>query len=72
MKSVKPDVVLLVSNVSDAILLQNTMASYDVRPLALIGVGGGHSDAAFIKILVQIQSICFICHSGQRMQTNPA
>jgi branched-chain amino acid transport system substrate-binding protein len=49
MKSVKPDVVLLVSNVSDAILLQNTMASYDVRPLALIGVGGGHSDAAFIK-----------------------
>jgi len=48
-KSVKPQVVLLVSDAADAILLQNTMASYNVHPLALISSGGGQADPAFIK-----------------------
>ncbi len=49
MKSVKPQVVLLVSDAADAILLQNTMASYDVHPWALISSGGGQADPSFIK-----------------------
>ena len=49
MKSTKPQIVLLVSDAADAILLQNTMASYDVHPLALISSGGGQADPAFIK-----------------------
>ncbi len=48
-KSVKPQIVLLVSDAADAILLQNTMASYDVRPWALISSGGGQADPSFIK-----------------------
>jgi len=49
MKTVKPQVVLLVSDAADAILLQNTMASYDVHPWALISSGGGQADPSFIK-----------------------
>jgi branched-chain amino acid transport system substrate-binding protein len=48
-KSSKPQVVLVVSDAADAILLQNTMANYNVRPLAVISSGGGQADPAFIK-----------------------
>ena len=44
-----PDVLLLVSNAADAILLTNTLASYKVRPKAIIASGGGHADPSFLK-----------------------
>ena len=48
-KSAKPQILLLVSDAADAILLQNTMANYDVKPWAVISSGGGQADPAFIK-----------------------
>ncbi|MCX5838405.1 MAG: ABC transporter substrate-binding protein [Deltaproteobacteria bacterium] len=46
-KAAKPDVLLLTSNAADAILLTNTMATYQVKAKAIIGTGGGHADPSF-------------------------
>ncbi len=48
-KRAKPDVILLTSNASDAILLTNTMAEMKVKAKAIIGTGGGHADPMFRK-----------------------
>ncbi len=48
-KRAKPDVILLTSNASDAILLTNTMAEMRVKAKAVIGTGGGHADPMFRK-----------------------
>ncbi len=48
-KSTKPQIVLIVSDAADAILFQNTMANYDVKPWAIISSGGGQADPAFLK-----------------------
>jgi branched-chain amino acid transport system substrate-binding protein len=48
-KRAKPDVILLTSNASDAILLTNTMAEMRVKAKAIIGTGGGHADPMFRK-----------------------
>jgi len=48
-KAAKPDVLLLTSNAADAILLTNTMATYQVKAKAIIGTGGGHADPSFRK-----------------------
>ncbi|GFK96103.1 Leucine-, isoleucine-, valine-, threonine-, and alanine-binding protein [Fundidesulfovibrio magnetotacticus] len=49
LKSANPDVVMLVSNASDAILLTNTMAEMKVKPKAIIASGGGHADPKFLE-----------------------
>lgn len=48
-KKANPDVLLLTSNASDAILLTNTMAEMKVKTKAVIGTGGGHADPMFRK-----------------------
>jgi branched-chain amino acid transport system substrate-binding protein len=48
-KKAKPDVILLTSNASDAILLTNSMAMMKVKAKAIIGTGGGHADPMFRK-----------------------
>jgi len=48
-KRANPDILLLTSNASDAILLTNTMAEMGVKPKAVIGTGGGHADPMFSK-----------------------
>ncbi|MCX5851587.1 MAG: ABC transporter substrate-binding protein [Deltaproteobacteria bacterium] len=48
-KKANPDVLLLTSNASDAILLNNTMAEMKVKVKAIVGTGGGHADPMFRK-----------------------
>ncbi len=48
-KSAKPQVLLVVSDAADAILLQNTMANYNVKPWAVLSSGGGQADPSFLK-----------------------
>lgn len=45
----RPDVLMLVCNAADAILMTNTLASYKVRPKAIISSGGGQADPSFLK-----------------------
>lgn len=49
-KQANPDVVLMVSYVSDAALLTNTFAEHKVKPLAFIGTSGGWADPAFLRL----------------------
>lgn len=48
-KRSNPDVIMLVSNASDAILLTNTMAEMKVKPKAIVASGGGHADPQFLE-----------------------
>ena len=48
-KSRKPQILVVVSDAADAILLQNTMANYNVRPWAMLASGGGQADPSFLK-----------------------
>jgi branched-chain amino acid transport system substrate-binding protein len=48
-KQLNPDIVLLVSYVSDAILLTNTFAEHEVKPVAFIGTSGGFADPAYFE-----------------------
>ena len=49
LKDKKPDVVIMVSYASDAILYAKTMQSLDYKPSVLIGDDSGFSDPSFIK-----------------------
>jgi branched-chain amino acid transport system substrate-binding protein len=49
LKEKKPDVVIMVSYTSDAILYAKTMQSLDYKPAVLIGDDSGFSDPSFIK-----------------------
>ena len=48
-KSVNPDILMLVSNAADAILLTNTMAEMQVKPKVILTSGGGHADPNFLE-----------------------
>ncbi|TEB08417.1 hypothetical protein Psch_01980 [Pelotomaculum schinkii] len=48
-KQANPDVVFMVSYVSDAALLTNTFAEHKVKPLAFIGTSGGFADPVYFK-----------------------
>ncbi len=49
MKRDKPDVVILNSYISDAILLMTTIAGQRVDTMALLGSSSGYSDPSFVK-----------------------
>ena len=48
-KEAKPDAILLVSYVSDAILLQKGFKDNKIEPLAFLGSSSGHSDPSFVR-----------------------
>jgi branched-chain amino acid transport system substrate-binding protein len=48
-KQIQPDIVMMVSYVSDAALLTNTFAEHKVKPLAFIGTSGGFADPVYFK-----------------------
>jgi branched-chain amino acid transport system substrate-binding protein len=54
LKEKKPDVVIMVSYTSDAILYAKTMQSLDYKPPTLIGDDSGFSDPSFIKTVGKI------------------
>lgn len=47
-KAAKPDVLLMASYITDAMLMQRTFKQLDLNCLAIIGSGGGHTEPAFI------------------------
>ncbi len=49
-KKLNPDIIMLVSYVSDAALLTNTFAEHNVKPLAFIGTSGGFADPAYFEL----------------------
>jgi branched-chain amino acid transport system substrate-binding protein len=49
MKRADPDVIILNSYISDAILLIRTIADQRVNPIAFLGSSSGYSDPSFIK-----------------------
>jgi branched-chain amino acid transport system substrate-binding protein len=59
LKEKKPDVVIMVSYTSDAILYAKTMQSLDYKPPALIGDDSGFSDPSFIKTVGKISQGVF-------------
>jgi branched-chain amino acid transport system substrate-binding protein len=59
LKEKKPDVVIMVSYTSDAILYAKTMQSLDYKPPALIGDDSGFSDPSFIKAVGKISQGVF-------------
>lgn len=48
-KQLQPDIVMMVSYVSDAALLTNTFGEHKVKPLAFIGTSGGFADPVYFK-----------------------
>jgi branched-chain amino acid transport system substrate-binding protein len=59
LKEKQPDVVIMVSYTSDAILYAKTMQSLDYKPPALIGDDSGFSDPSFIKAVGKISQGVF-------------
>jgi branched-chain amino acid transport system substrate-binding protein len=59
LKEKKPDVVIMVSYTSDAILYAKTMQSLDYKPPMLIGDDSGFSDPSFIKTVGKISQGVF-------------
>jgi branched-chain amino acid transport system substrate-binding protein len=59
LKEKKPDVVIMVSYTSDAILYAKTMQSLDYKPPVLIGDDSGFSDPSFIKTVGKISQGVF-------------
>ncbi|NLB89514.1 MAG: ABC transporter substrate-binding protein [Syntrophomonadaceae bacterium] len=49
-KNLNPDIIMMVSYVSDAALLTNTFAEHKVKPLAFIGTSGGFADPAYFEL----------------------
>jgi branched-chain amino acid transport system substrate-binding protein len=49
-KQTNPDVIMMVSYVSDASLLTNTFAEHQVKPLAFIGTSGGFADPKYFEL----------------------
>jgi branched-chain amino acid transport system substrate-binding protein len=54
LKEKKPDVVIMVTYTSDAILLQKTMQALDYKPPMMIADDAGYSDPSFIKSVGKI------------------
>ncbi len=49
-KQLKPDIIMMVSYVSDAALLTKTFAEHQVKPLAFIGTSGGFADPTYYDL----------------------
>lgn len=49
-KNLNPDIIMMVSYVSDAALLTNTFAEHKVMPKAYIGTSGGFADPAYFEL----------------------
>lgn len=49
-KRLNPDIVMMVSYVSDAALLTNTFAQHKVKPVAFIGTSGGFADPVYFEL----------------------
>ncbi len=49
MKRINPDVIILNSYISDAIMLMQTIADQRVNPMAFLGSSSGYSDPSFVK-----------------------
>lgn len=49
-KNLNPDIIMMVSYVSDAALLTNTFAEHNVVPKAFIGTSGGFADPAYFDL----------------------
>jgi branched-chain amino acid transport system substrate-binding protein len=54
LKEKKPDVIIMVTYTSDAILLAKTMQALDYKPPMMIGDDAGYSDPSFIKSVGKI------------------
>jgi branched-chain amino acid transport system substrate-binding protein len=54
LKEKKPDVIIMVTYTSDAILLQKTMQALDYKPPMMIADDAGYSDPSFIKSVGKI------------------
>lgn len=49
-KQLNPDIIMMVSYVSDAALLTKTFAEHQVKPLAFIGTSGGFADPTYYDL----------------------
>ena len=59
LKEKKPDVVLMISYTSDAILFAKTMRAQDYKPAMLLADDAGYSDPSFIKVVGKISQGAF-------------
>jgi len=59
LKENKPDVVLMISYTSDAILFAKTMQAQDYKPAILLADDAGYSDPSFIKAVGKISQGAF-------------
>jgi branched-chain amino acid transport system substrate-binding protein len=59
LKEKKPDVVIMISYTSDAILLAKTMQALDYKPPMLLADDAGYSDPSFIKAVGKISQGAF-------------
>ena len=59
LKDKKPDVVIMISYTSDAILFAKTMQSLDYKPAVLLADDAGYSDPSFIKAVGKISQGVF-------------
>jgi branched-chain amino acid transport system substrate-binding protein len=59
LKEKKPDVVIMISYTSDAILFAKTMQALDYKPSMLIADDAGYSDPSFIKAVGKISQGAF-------------
>jgi branched-chain amino acid transport system substrate-binding protein len=65
LKAANPDVALTVAYISDAILVTKTMKDLDFNTQAIIGMGGGHQDDAFIKTLGKLAEYVSVCENWE-------
>jgi branched-chain amino acid transport system substrate-binding protein len=59
LKEKKPDVVLMISYTSDAILFAKTMQAQDYKPAMLLADDAGYSDPSFLKAVGKISQGAF-------------
>jgi branched-chain amino acid transport system substrate-binding protein len=59
LKEKKPDVIIMISYTSDAILFAKTMQSLDYKPAVLLADDAGYSDPSFIKAVGKISQGVF-------------
>ena len=65
LKAANPDVVLTVAYISDAILVTRTMKDLDFNTQAIIGMGGGHQDNAYIQALGKLTEYVSVCENWE-------
>ncbi len=49
LKAANPDIALMASYITDAMLMQRTYKQLDFNCMAIVGSGGGHTEPAFLK-----------------------